>query len=98
MVGQYIRYSGVALVLAALAVSMVHRGRSSAVGHAVGIAIGLTWATNAIGGGTVVLSLLAALAAVVFGWRHRAGLAAVLVVALVPAVVVLVGDLFFAAA
>ena len=69
-------------------------GRSSdCESDRLAVAVGLTWATNAIGGGTVVFSLVVALVAVVVGWRCRAELAGVLWVGFTPAVVVLVGEL-----
>jgi hypothetical protein len=97
-VGHYVWFAGVALVLAALAVSMVDRPRPGPWGYALATAAGLTWATNAIGGGTVHFSLGVALVAVGFGWRHRRNLAGILWVGYLPAVVVLVGALVTAAA
>ncbi len=96
-VGHYVWFAGVALVLTALALAMVERPRSNPFGHALAIAAGLTWATNAIGGGTVLFSLGVALAAVAFGWRHRGELAEILWVGYLPAVVVLVVALVMAA-
>jgi hypothetical protein len=93
VVGHHLWYAGVALVLAALALTMVDRPRPHPLGHLLAVAVGVTWATNAVGGGTVVLSLPVALAAVVFGWAHRTGLAGVLFVGFVPAVAVLVVQL-----
>jgi len=96
-VGHYVWFAGVALVLAALAVSMVDRPRPGRWGYALAVAAGLTWATNAIGGGTVLFSLGVALAAVVFGWTHRRDLPGILCVGYLPAVLVLVGALVVAA-
>jgi hypothetical protein len=93
VVGHYVWYAGVALVLAALAMAMVDRPGPGPLGHALAVGAGLTWATNAIGGGTVVFSLVVALGAVAFGWQQRRGLAGILWVGFAPAVVVLVGDL-----
>ena len=88
-VGHLVWYAGVALVLAALARTMVGEPRAGALGHLLALAVGLTWASNAAGGGTVVPSLVIAIGAVAFGWRHRSGLAGVLVTGFVPAVLVL---------
>lgn len=93
VVGHYIWFGGVALVLAALAIAMLGRPLAGPIGYVLAVASGLTWATNAIGGGTVVFSLVVALAAVAFGWRHRGELAGVLWVGFAPAVLVLVAEL-----
>ena len=79
VVGHYIWFAGVALVVAALAVTMCDRPRAGVIGHVLAIAVGLTWATNAIGGGTVLFSLVIALAASLSGggtggpWRASSG-------------------------
>lgn len=91
--GHLVWYAGVALVLAALARTMVGEPRPGPVGHLLALAAGLTWASNAVGGGTEVLSLLVSLAAVWFGWRHRSQLPVALLTGFVPAVVVLVAAL-----
>lgn len=93
VVGHYVWFAGVALVLAALSLAMVDRPRPHALGYALAIGAGLTWATNAVGGGTVVFSLVVALAVVAFGWRHRGDLAGILWVGYSPAVVVLGAEL-----
>ncbi|MBA8802742.1 phosphatidylglycerophosphatase A [Nocardioides ginsengisegetis] len=90
VVGHHLWYAGVALVLAALALTMRDRPRPHPVGHLLSLAVGLTWASNAIGGGTEVLSLLVAIAVCAFGWAHRKDLAVVLLVGFLPAVGVLV--------
>jgi hypothetical protein len=89
-VGHYVWYAGVALVTAALATTMRGRLRPSGpVPFALAVAVGVTWATNAIGGGTVMASFAVALAAAAYGWRHRSELPVVLLVAYAPAVVIL---------
>lgn len=88
-VGHLVWYAGVALVLAALARTMVGRSRPGAVGYLLAVAVGLTWAANALGGGTLWLSLPVAAVACWYGWRHRHDLAGTLVVGFAPAVVVL---------
>ena len=62
------------------------------VGHHIwfaALAAGGTWASNAVGGGTVVFSLLVAMAACAFGWTQRRQLGVVLLVGYLPAVLVL---------
>jgi len=94
VVGHHIWYAGVALVTAAVAATMPGRRRPTHPGgYILAVAVGLTWATNAIGGGTTLMSLLLALAAVAFGWRHRSDLPVLLAVGYTPAVVLLAGDL-----
>lgn len=94
VVGHYIWYAGVALVTAAVVATMTGRGWPTHPGsYVLAVAVGVTWATNAIGGGTTLLSLLLAVAAVVYGWRHRSGLPVLLVVGYTPGAVLLVGEL-----
>ena len=57
------------------------------------MAVGPTWASNAVGGGTVVMSLVLAGVASAYGWRRRRELGVVLFVAGAPAVAVLVVEL-----
>lgn len=89
-VGHHIWFAGVALVLAALALTMTGKPRPPIPGHVLALAVGLTWASNAVGGGTEAFSLFVALAATAFGWRHRDGLAVLLLVGFLPAVLTLV--------
>ena len=90
VVGHYVWFAGVALVAAALATTMAGRPRPHPVGYALALGVGLTWASNAVGGGTVVFSLLLAVVAAAVGWRRRGWLGEVLLVAGASAVVVLV--------
>jgi hypothetical protein len=90
VVGHYVWFAGVALVLGALASTMRGRPRPPALGYVLAVAGGLTWATNAVGGGTVLFSLLVAVVAAAAGWLARRELGLVLLVGFVPAVVVLV--------
>jgi hypothetical protein len=53
------------------------------------LAVGRTWASNAVGGGTEVLSVAVSLAAAGFGWRHRRDLPVVLLTGFAPAFVLL---------
>lgn len=93
VVGHYIWFGGVALVATALAMTMSGRRRPHPIGYLLAVAVGLTWASNAVGGGTVVFSLVLALAAAAYGWARRRDLGVVLVVAGLPAVVVLAVEL-----
>lgn len=93
VVGHAIWYAGVALVLTALARTMVGRARPHPVGYLLAVAAGLTWASNAVGGGTVWFGLAVALAATVWGWSRRHELGVVLLVGFLPAATFLVADL-----
>lgn len=86
VVGHLIWYAGVALVLAAVARSMRGRQRPGVLGYVLAVLVGLTWATNAVGGGTEALSLVVALGAALFGWLHRAELGGTLLVGFLPSV------------
>ena len=90
VVGHALWYAGVALVAGALALAMRGRPRPrSPLAWVLALAVGTTWATNAIGGGTSAASLLAAGVAVGAGWRERTRQPVLLAVAGLPAVVVL---------
>ena len=99
VVGHLVWFVGVALVLAALAraqagaagaqVTMTGRPRPHAVGYVLAVGAGLTWASNAIGGGTLLLSLAVAIAATGFGWMRRRELGVVLLVGYLPAVLII---------
>jgi hypothetical protein len=83
IVGHLLWYAGVALVVAALAGTTIGRPRPRGLmPYALALAVGLTWATNALGGdGTAIPGLLLALVAAAFGWPRRAGLPILLVFA-----------------
>ncbi len=89
VVGHYVWFGGVALVLGALSITMEGRPRPHPVGYVLAVGVGLTWATNAVGGGTLVFSLLVALAATVFGWTRRRELGVVPLAGFLPALVFL---------
>lgn len=90
VVSHHVWFAGVALVVAALARTMDSRPPPHWSGHLLALAVGLTWASNAVGGGTVLFSLLLASAATAWGVVRHDGLGVVMAVAGVPAVVVLV--------
>lgn len=89
VVGHEIWYAGVALVVVALALSMPGRPRPGWVGYLLAVAVGATWASNAVGGGTVVAGLVVAVGFALWGWRHRRDLGVTLLVAFAPAAVFL---------
>ena len=90
VVGHYVWYTGVAMVTAAVAATMTGRRRPRHPGsYVLAVAVGVTWATSAIGAGALLPGLLLALCAVAYGWRHRSHLPVVLVVGYTPAVIVL---------
>jgi hypothetical protein len=89
VVGHYVWFIGVALVVAALTLTMRGRPRPHPIGYLLAVGVGLTWASNAVGGGTVAFSIVVAVAAAAYGWVRRRELGVVLLVAYLPAVVVL---------
>jgi hypothetical protein len=90
VVGHLVWYAGTALVLLALARTTEGRPRCGVLGYVLAVAVGLTWASNAVGGHTEVLSLAVACLAVWFGWKHRGELGEALAVGFLPSAVVLV--------
>ena len=89
VVGHLVWYTGVALILAAVARTMPGRQRPGIVGYVLAVLVGLTWATNAAGGGTELLSAAVALLAAGFGWRHRQDLRVTLLVGFLPSLAVI---------
>jgi hypothetical protein len=92
-VGHAIWYAGVALLVIALARTMVDRPRPPLVGYVLAAAVGATWASNAVGTDTLVVQLAALVVAAGFaayGWRRREGLSITLFVGFAPAVLGLV--------
>lgn len=88
VVGHALWYAGVTLVVAALARTMRGRPRPGPIGWLLAVAVGLTWASNAVGGGTEAMAVVVGLAACWFGWRHRRELPVVLL-GFAPGVVLL---------
>lgn len=70
VVGHWLWYGGVALLVLALARTVDVRARPAAV--LLAVASGLTWTTNALEGTTSVGSLAVAMAFAAWGWRRRA--------------------------
>jgi hypothetical protein len=93
VVGHQVWFVGVALVLAALASTTIGRPHPTPVGHVLALAVGLTWASNAVGGGTELFSVVVAAGACAFGWTRRRELGVVFLVGFLPAVAVLVVEL-----
>jgi hypothetical protein len=94
VMGHYVGYAGGAIVTATLAVTMAQRRHAAGIpAYAVALSAGLTWGTNAVGGGTAVASLLVATALATYGWRHRDGLARLLLDGYAPGAVLIAGYL-----
>jgi hypothetical protein len=72
---------------------MTGRPRPPPIGYLLAVAAGVTWASNAVGGGTVLFSLVVAAVASAFGWVHRRELGVLLLVGYLPAVAILVIEL-----
>jgi hypothetical protein len=72
VVGHWVWYPGLGLLLVALVLATRHLPlRTGVIGVALAAGVGITWATNALEGGTAWGSLPAALAFSVWGWRLR---------------------------
>jgi hypothetical protein len=93
VVGHWIWYAGLAALMVAL--TLVARRtalRAGLLGMALAFGVGVTWATNALEGGTVLGSLPFALVMTGWGWQMRGQAAGRLLLAAFPvAVVALVG-------
>lgn len=89
VVGHTLWYAGVALVVAALARTMTGRPRPGPLGYVLAVGAGLTWGSNALGGGTEVMSCVLAVVAGAVGWRRRRDLSVVLLVSAMASVLVL---------
>ena len=70
VVGHWLWYAGVALLLVALARAV--SVRASPLAAALALGTGLTWTTNALVGTTAVGSLVVAVGLATWGWRRRA--------------------------
>jgi hypothetical protein len=69
VVGHWLWYAGVALLVVALARSVALPARP--VGYALALATGLTWTTNALAGTNGAGSLAVAAGLAAWGWRRR---------------------------
>lgn len=95
VVGHGVWYAGVALVMAALAWTMVGRPRPDWLGYVLAVGVGLTWATNALGAdGLWGPACVVAAVACGFGWRHRDGLGVVYLVGFAPSLAWLIIGVF----
>lgn len=91
VVGHYLWYAGLFLLVAALAITLADRPRPGALGWPLAALFGLTAATNGIEGGTAVFSLAVSLAFVSWGWRHRRTAGVLLVTAYGLTTLLLIG-------
>lgn len=91
VIGHYVWYAGLFLLVAALAVTLVDRPRPGPGAWPLAALFGLTAATNGIEGGTPYFTLAVAVAFVGYGWRHRAGAGVLLLPAYGVTLVALVG-------
>ena len=90
VVGHYVWYAGLALLVVALArAARGARLPTGTVACLLAVGVGVTWATNALEGGTAVASLVTAVALALWGWRRGDDAGRLLLVAYLPAVLVL---------
>lgn len=88
--GHYIWYAGAALVAAALARALARRPAPPARLTLVpALAVGVTWTTNSLEGGTAVMGIAVAAAFTAWGWHTRHGLGRALIIAFAPAALAL---------
>lgn len=93
-VGHLLWYAGVALVMAAVVTTLHDRARPVRPGaHLLALAVGLTWATNAVGGGLRVPALVLALGGAGYGFLRRASCTCLLLPAGLGAAGLLIVDL-----
>lgn len=92
VVGHYVWYAGVALVVLALTMTMRGRARPHPAAYLLALAVGLTWATNALGADARVFGVVVALVLSAMGWVHRRELGVVLFAAFAPAAVLLLAS------
>lgn len=92
VVGHYLWYAGAALVLAALAATFARYDPPRGVGpYLPALLVGVTHGTNSLEGGTAAFGIVVALVGCGWGWATRAQLGRLLLVACVPALLLLVG-------
>jgi hypothetical protein len=81
VVGHYLWYAGLFLLVAALALALADRPAPGRAAWPLAALFGLTAATNGIEGGTAVFSLAVSLVFVGWGWQHRRASGSLLVTA-----------------
>jgi hypothetical protein len=92
VVGHYLWYGGLILVVAALAVVLAARPPvSGPVPVVLALLTGVTFTTNSLEGGTALLGIGAAAGFGVWGWATRDRLGRLLLPAFVPALITLAG-------
>jgi hypothetical protein len=92
VVGHYLWYAGAAVMFAALAAAFARYPRPAGAGcYALAVLVGVTHATNSLEGGTAVFGIVVAAAFTGWGWATRAGLGRLLLVAYLPALLILAG-------
>ncbi|MBQ1023687.1 hypothetical protein [Micromonospora sp. C95] len=92
VVGHYLWFTGAMLVWAALATIIIRRDPPRGpVPALLALAVGTTAATNALEGGTAVLGLAAFACFAVWGWLTRAGSGQLVLIASLPALLVVAG-------
>lgn len=74
VVGHYLWYGGLFVLVAALALSLLDRPATSAWRWPLALLFGLTSATNGIEGQTALFSLVVAIGFAAWGWRRRSSL------------------------
>ncbi|WP_203711940.1 hypothetical protein [Asanoa siamensis] len=91
VVGHYLWFTGAMLVWAALATGFArHRPAGGPFPALLALAVGVTVATNALEGGTALLGLAAAAAFAVRGWLTRDRLGRLILIAFVPATLIII--------
>lgn len=92
IIGHYLWYTGIALVFAALAMTLARRpAPRGIVPYVLAVLVGVTTTTNALEGNTALLDLAYAAGFLAWGWRTRHGLGRLLIAAFAPAAVLLIG-------
>lgn len=92
VVGHYAWYTGTALVFVTLAAAFARYHPPGHIGaYVLAALVGLTHATNSLEGGTAVFGVVVAAVFTGWGWTMRARLGRLLLVAYLPALLVLAG-------
>jgi hypothetical protein len=91
VVGHYLWYGGLFLLVAALARALLAAPRPGGAAWPLAVLFGVTTATNSIEGGTPYFSLAVAAGFVAWGWRERRGSGLLLVTAYAVAAALLLG-------